>query len=44
VIVHRPEPADIEVNASRRTLSLFERRLLLFADGQCGIDEISTRD
>jgi hypothetical protein len=42
VIVHRTELADIELNAARRTLSLLERRLLLFADGRRSIDEIRT--
>ncbi|MBP7917459.1 MAG: hypothetical protein KAZ45_03235 [Arenimonas sp.] len=42
MIVHRTELADIELNASRRTLSLLERRLLLFADGRRSIDEIRT--
>ncbi len=42
MIVHRTELADIELNASRRTLSLLERRLLLFADGKRSIDEIRT--
>lgn len=40
MIVHRTDLADIELNASRRTLSLHERRLLLFADGKRSIDEI----
>lgn len=42
MIVHRTELADIELNAARRTLSLLERRLLLFADGKRSIDEIRT--
>jgi hypothetical protein len=42
VIVHRTELADIELNSARRTLSLLERRLLLFADGRRSIDEIRT--
>lgn len=42
MIVHRTELADIELNAARRTLSLLERRLLLFADGRRSIDEIRT--
>lgn len=42
MIVHRTELANIELNASRRTLSLLERRLLLFADGKRRIDEIRT--
>jgi hypothetical protein len=42
VIVHRTELANNELNASRRTLSLLERRLLLFADGRRSIDEIRT--
>jgi len=42
VIVHRTDLANSELNASQRTLSLLERRLLLFADGKRSIDEIRT--
>ena len=40
MIVHRTDLANSELNASQRTLSLLERRLLLFADGKRSIDEI----
>ena len=42
MIVHRTDLANSELNASQRTLSLLERRLLLFADGRRSIDEIRT--
>ena len=42
MIVHRTNLANSELNASQRTLSLLERRLLLFADGKRSIDEIRT--
>jgi hypothetical protein len=40
MILYRTELASTELNSSKRTLGLLERRLLLFADGQRTIDQI----
>ena len=40
VILHKTELAKTELSSSKRSLSLLERRILLFADGVRNIEQI----